>query len=151
MKCNDDKHHLARAADELMCEVISPGKLQAIADGAFGPNLHQDVRQVVGGPSDGQLAIGVGTNKSKRKKAVMLAHAVAALLHREAVQPTSESVNVPRADSNRAREATGCILDKLLQRRVLWDISTKKKLLSMKWRGLASWARTRNVAKLLKH
>ena len=78
MKCNDDKHHLARAAEELMCEVISPGKLQAIADGAFGPNLHQEVRQVVGGPSDGQLAIGVGTNKSKRKKAVMLAHAVAA-------------------------------------------------------------------------
>ena len=93
MKCNDDKHPLARAADEFTSEVISLGRLQSIADGAFGPNLHQDVRQVVGGPWDGQLSIGVNTNKSKRKKGVALGHAVAALLHREAVQPTSESVN----------------------------------------------------------
>ena len=41
MKCNDDKHHLARAADELMCEVISPGKLQAIADVAQGRGIYK--------------------------------------------------------------------------------------------------------------
>ncbi len=91
VKCDAEKHPLARKAAMLTSEVLHPGKLHKIVDGYFASNLHQDVRRVQGGPHDGQLAIGVGSNKSRRERGVMLAHIVKALLRSRTVPASLES------------------------------------------------------------